>query len=339
MSIRHQVLGSPGRDNAVYVEIDSGQSVSRLLFDCGYGCTDQLTTAQLQSLDGLFISHFHMDHVCGFDQVFRFNFGREPDPFLILGPQDTTRAISHRLQGFTWNLVRENNGSVEIREMHHDQLNRSIWPTRNRFENPSSNESIPCDGTVFQNSSATVRMIEMDHGCVSAGYRIQEPKRVNVDVQRMNELDLTPGPWLQELKASDSDPDQMIQVGDQSLAVSFLKDQLLKSQPGESLAYLTDFRTTQKDRQQLVEFIRGVDVLICENNYCDNDLELAIQNYHLTSSEVGMIAADAGVKQLVLFHLSDRYPLEEWRGQIEEVKAHFPNTHWPEHWTGLNSPN
>jgi ribonuclease Z len=37
MSIRFDILGAAGRDNALIVTLDSGQIVDRLLFDCGAG--------------------------------------------------------------------------------------------------------------------------------------------------------------------------------------------------------------------------------------------------------------------------------------------------------------
>ena len=38
MTIDYRVLGMPGRDNALLATVDSGQSLHRLLFDCGEGC-------------------------------------------------------------------------------------------------------------------------------------------------------------------------------------------------------------------------------------------------------------------------------------------------------------
>ena len=37
MAIRHQVLGLSERGNALLVTVDTGQFLSRLLFDCGEG--------------------------------------------------------------------------------------------------------------------------------------------------------------------------------------------------------------------------------------------------------------------------------------------------------------
>jgi ribonuclease Z len=67
MALQYTVLGDPGRDNAVLIRLDSGQKVSRLLFDCGEGCLSSLPIADVQAIDHVLFSHFHMDHVSGFD--------------------------------------------------------------------------------------------------------------------------------------------------------------------------------------------------------------------------------------------------------------------------------
>ena len=86
MAIRFKVLGGAGQDNALWVEVDSGQGIRRLLFDCGEGCLSGLAFADVQATDHLFFSHFHMDHVSGFDSFFRANFNREDRANRIWGP-------------------------------------------------------------------------------------------------------------------------------------------------------------------------------------------------------------------------------------------------------------
>ena len=71
MSISYQILGQPGRDNALFVEINTGQSIHRLQFDCGEACLRDLPVSQIQAIDGLLFSHFHIDHVAGFDSYLR----------------------------------------------------------------------------------------------------------------------------------------------------------------------------------------------------------------------------------------------------------------------------
>ena len=176
-------------------------------------------------------------------------------------------------------------------------------------------------------------MIELNHGCVSAGYVVRESDRENIDVDKMKELGFAPGAWLKTIKDASTPADQLVKVGDQELAVGKLREQLVTKTTGQSFAYLTDFRAVDEDFDKLVEFIRGVDTVVCENNYRDTDWELATKHHHLTSSEVGKIAATAGVGKLILFHLSDRYLGEDWKQQIEEVRNVFAESYWPDEWT------
>ena len=134
MAIRAKVLGDPGRDNAVYVEVDTGQSITRLLFDCGYGCIDTLSVSDIQAIDAVCFSHFHMDHISGFDSLFRHNYNRDEKPLQFIGPQDTIRVITHRLRGYTWNLVQDALGAVSIREFRDNDLRDIVLPTKYAFE-------------------------------------------------------------------------------------------------------------------------------------------------------------------------------------------------------------
>ena len=105
MSLSFQVLGDAGRDNALLATIDSGQSVARLLFDCGEGCLGQVPFADSLAGDHLLFSHLHMDHVAGFDAFFRRTFNRTARPNHVWGPAGTSEILHHRFRGFLWNLV------------------------------------------------------------------------------------------------------------------------------------------------------------------------------------------------------------------------------------------
>ena len=345
MSIEFRVLGQPTKDNAVYLEVDSGQAITRLLFDCGHGCLDEISVSNLQSLDAAFISHFHMDHVSDFDSLLRFNFSREAaNPFLVIGPQDACRAIHHKLQGFTWNLVADSLGVIEVREYVAKTQHRQLFHTRNQFVTPDESHSASWDDrVVFQNQDCTVSMIELDHGCVSGGYLVRESSRSNVDTTKLRELGLSPGPWLKHLKQlkdshhsqSDfdaSDFDETIEIDGKSISVSSLREQLLVESKGQSFAYLTDFRATGERWHELVEFIREVDVLVCENSYTSADKELATKNFHMTTGDVAALAREANVGELILFHLSSRYEQDVFPEQLLEAQKVFPNTRWPDGW-------
>ena len=113
-----------------------------------------------------------------------------------------------------------------------------------------------------------------------------------------------------------------------------LRRDLLVTSPGESLAYLTDFRTEPGTPawDELVTWIAGTTTLVCECQYRAGDFALARQNAHMTADLVGRLAAEAGVGRLVLQHLSRRYLREDWIEMRHEAAHFFPRTELPPEW-------
>ena len=65
----------------------------------------------------------------------------------------------------------------------------------------------------------------------------------------------------------------------------------------------------------------GVDLLVIESTFLDGDAALAERYGHLTARQAGEVAAEAGVRRLVLTHFSQRYP--DPRRFAEEAAAVF----------------
>src|SRR5690242_10587990 len=122
MALSFQVLGGPGRDNALLVAVDSGQAVTRLLFDCGDGCLWQLPFGEVQEVDHLLFSHLHTDHVGGFDTFFRCTFNRTAKPNHALGPPRTAAILHHRFRGFIWNLIGGQEATWRVHDLHADRV-------------------------------------------------------------------------------------------------------------------------------------------------------------------------------------------------------------------------
>lgn len=103
---------------------------------------------------------------------------------------------------------------------------------------------------------------------------------------------------------------------------TFTPDQVLGgARRGISLAMMTDTRPTE----QLSNFVRDVDLLICESMY-DNpeDLPQAKANAHMLSEESAGIALKADVRQLVLTHFSPKIMDTSWAEKA--ARRVFPKT-------------
>jgi ribonuclease Z len=76
---------------------------------------------------------------------------------------------------------------------------------------------------------------------------------------------------------------------------------------GQKFAFVMDTRLCDA----AFELADGADMLVCESTFTDADLPLANEYGHLTAGQAGRIAAEAGVRLLVLTHFSQRYGSED----------------------------
>jgi ribonuclease Z len=90
--------------------------------------------------------------------------------------------------------------------------------------------------------------------------------------------------------------------------------------PGTKYVHVGDAGRTDN----LVAVCRGADALTIEATYLETERAMARQFGHLTAAQAAQLAVDAGVKTLILTHLSRRY-FE--RDVIHEARAIFPESY------------
>jgi ribonuclease Z len=72
-----------------------------------------------------------------------------------------------------------------------------------------------------------------------------------------------------------------------------------------------------------IEASHGADLLVHEATFADDEAQRAIETGHSTAREAATVARDAGVKRLLLTHISARYSREA--GELErEAREVFP---------------
>lgn len=330
MSLHPQVLGWPGRDNALFVRANLGHALQRFLFDCGQDCTADLPLAEVQAVDYLCFSHLHMDHVGGFDPFFRATFER-PQPIVVWGPPGTARILHHRFQGYLWNMPGDSSGTWLVHEVHPGHLHTYRFELPEAFSIAHDEGSRPAGRLLLETDYLSLEAMALDHRTPSLAYLLREKPRRHVNAQKLQALGLPSGAWIKQLKEP-SPGRHSLEVEGRSYDLETLRAELLTDAPGGSVAYLTDFLLDEAAMRQLVPWLEGVQTLVCESQYRHADLELARKNYHLTSVQAAQLAKEAGVGELVLFHLSDRYASRERSLLLHEAQAIFPNTRFPEHW-------
>jgi len=338
MSIRFDILGKPGEDNALWLHLDTGQSTHQLLFDCGEACLMDKRISDIRAIEHLCFSHFHMDHVAGFDSFIRHTFnqgvnlGNEANTAVrVWGPRGTHDVVQHRLQGFTWNLVEAETGQWEITEIDSEGLHKIRLQTRDGFSTRSPRSSSPAASVIVKNKSYHIEAIRLPHGNIeSIGYKVQEVSKRNVNLDKLDALKLQTGPWLGIVTGSNVPDDESIEIDGAHHRLGDLRETLVTETQGDSLAYLTDFNLDDSaQREAVIDWLAGTHTLICEAQYLEKDADLATQHGHMTTKKVGALARDAQVDRLVLQHISRRYNEVEWAEMLQEAQAEFPDTCFP----------
>jgi len=332
MVLDYQVLGDVRRDNAVLATIDSGQRISRLLFDCGNDVLSGLGVADIQSIDHVLFSHYHMDHISGFDMFFRLTFSRYTRENHIWGPPDTSQVMHHRFQGFLWNWAEWSRSQWFANDIYPDKVDTYTYYGKEAFANKYPHSTTPTTGHIIETPDYTVEALTLNHGTPSTGYILRETSRVNVDVEALKAMGLAGGGWIRDMKDMSVSDDAEVVIGDASYKVGELRDKLLVESYGDSLAYLTDFLMDEATQALLIDKLDGVTTLICESQYNGEDIALAQKNYHLTATQVAQVAKQATVGKLILIHVSERYQLLELQNMLTEAQAIFPATDFPPHW-------
>ena len=90
--------------------------------------------------------------------------------------------------------------------------------------------------------------------------------------------------------------------------------------PTRSYAYCSDTMYAER----VVPYVQNVDLLYHEATFVEKDIERARATYHSTARQAAEIAKKAGVKQLLIGHLSARY--DDGALHVVEARAVFPET-------------
>ncbi|QRQ83656.1 ribonuclease Z [Cupriavidus oxalaticus] len=296
-----------------------------LLFDLGD--ITALMPRDLMRVSHVFVTHTHMDHFSGFDQLLRVLLGRKPSIALYGGPGFVAQ-VGHKLRAYTWNVVHRYDMElvVEVHELALDGHMRSArFSSRDRFASVAAATTEPGDDVVHDETTFRVRACFVDHGIPCLSYLVEEKVRLGIDKQRLEASGMTKGAWLRELKhavltGAPAHTPLLVQWRDRSgdravtRTIGELGRLILDAEPGQRIGYATDLRDTSDNMQALSNLMQGVDQLFIESVFLEDDRAHALRKNHLTASAAGRIARCAGARAVTPFHFSPRY-----RGRAAEL--------------------
>lgn len=317
------LVNGPFDDPGVYIDFLYEQRA--LLFDLGD--IRALSARKVLRLSHIFVSHTHMDHFIGFDQVLRLCLGREKR-LQLYGPPGFSAQLAHRLASYTWNLVENypTDFTVVATELHPDtrgvstefHCHRGFLPEGERTE-------LLHDNVVLDEETFRIRTAFLDHKVPCLAFAMEEKSHVNIMKNRLLELGLPTGPWLAELKREvlRGEPDdkpfrawwqEAGAVRERHFTLGELKERILFVTTGQKIAYVTDVAFTPANSEKIIALADGADYLFIEATFLDKERERAADRGHLTARQAGLLAARAGVVRVIPSHFSPRY-----RGMEEQL--------------------
>jgi len=258
-----------------------------MLFDCGEGTQRQMMRYGVGfTFRDIFVTHYHSDHILGITGLLRtLGLMDRQAPVTLYGPRPAERVLG----GLLGVGIERTKFPVEIVEV-------------------APGQRIGRDGY-------DVVVFETDHRADTVGFALAEHTRLGrFNPERARELGVPEGPLWGRIHRGEA-----VTLGDGRVVEPAAL--VGPTRPGRTLVYVGDSRPSEA----VVAAARGADLLIHEATFGEEEADRARETGHSTARQAAGVARDAGVRRLVLTHVSARYTREAPE-LLAEAREVFPET-------------
>ncbi|CAN5826656.1 ribonuclease Z [soil metagenome] len=261
----------------------------RFMVDCGEGTQRQILRAGLgfRRLDKILLTHGHLDHILGLGGLAS-----------TLGQWETLEELN--IYGGAATLTRV-------------QALMEVVFGLGQAQRAGITLNLMEPGLLFEDKHITLSTFPVQHrGPDCFGFTFEEKTRRPFLPEKAEALGIPPGPERRELTAGHAItlPDGRVILPEAVLG---------EPQRGAKLCFVGDVSHTGPLHKMVAE----ADLLAIEATYMEADKDLAKDHGHITATAAAKLARNAGVKQLILHHVSRRYRTQDL---LAEAQAIFPHT-------------
>jgi ribonuclease Z len=258
-----------------------------MLFDCGEGTQRQMMRARtgMMRLNYIFLTHLHADHILGVPGLLETMAFQGREEPLTIAGPTHTIDLVEKFSSICY-FSRD----FEVRAM-------DLEP-----------------GDVVRMDGYQVEAVETQHSVPSVGYCLKEDERLGrFNREAAIALGVLPGPLFGKLQHG-----QEVLVDGKVVR----PDQVMGSpRPGRKIVYTGDTRPCRT----VEAASKGADLLIHDCALADEMADWARETKHSTAGEAAQLARRAGVRQLVLTHISSRYS-EDTSPLLKDARNVFEKT-------------
>ncbi|HDI74801.1 MAG: ribonuclease Z [Thermoprotei archaeon] len=265
-----------------------------ILLDCGEGCQYRIFEAGLglNKVKTILVTHMHGDHVLGLPGILQtYAFMGRSESLVIIGPRGLKDFVESVLSLVPCALKYKID-VIELDKKHYD--------------------------VIYEDKTYKISAVEAEHTIKNYAYLItikEYYRKIRDDVIAELGLKMSPELYRRIIRG---------EVGFiEACGKRVPMYQLLKIKSKFKIVYTGDTRPCRA----IVELARGADILIHDATFSCELNEKARATGHSTAAEAALVAKEARVKELVLFHISARY--SNASKLLVEASAIFPETILP----------
>ncbi|UTB33331.1 MAG: ribonuclease Z [Methanobacterium sp. ERen5] len=239
-----------------------------ILFDCGEGTQRQMTRARLSPMK--------------IDRIFVTHFHGDH----ILGIPGLIQSMAFRGRRDTLEIY----GPPGIKELLNSMKKLGYFALSFNIAVHEIQE-----GTVLEEDDFKISAQLMKHSVENYAYCIEEKRAPKFIKEKALKLGIKPGPAYGKLQSG-----LPVKIGNKIIKP---EEVLGEKRRGRKLVYSGDTLACE----EMVDFSKDADVLIHESTFNNSHKEKAFETGHSTAEMAADIAKKAGVKKLVVTHISTRY--------------------------------